>query len=119
MTAPLALAAITRGGAFGRVAAELGPELDEIGEDVGLAAQLVGDHRRLAGDGGDRGDPHAAALDGLDQGTEVAVAREQHHPIDVLGSSMASTASSMSMLPLTLRRPEASMDALDALVTTV
>jgi hypothetical protein len=43
---------IARGGAFGRVAAELGLQLDEVGEDVGLAAQLVGDHRRLAGDRG-------------------------------------------------------------------
>src|SRR3954471_4213325 len=49
------LAAVTRGGAFGRVAAELGLQLDEVGEDVGLAAQLVGDHRRLARDGGDHG----------------------------------------------------------------
>src|SRR5438128_5275248 len=41
VVARLALGAITRGGAFGRVAAELGLQLDEVGEDVGLAAQLV------------------------------------------------------------------------------
>src|SRR3954468_12311906 len=52
MMARLAVTAVTRGGAFGRVAAELGLQLDEVGEDVGLAAQLVGDHRRLAGDRG-------------------------------------------------------------------
>jgi len=34
-------------------------------------------------------------------------------------SSMASTASSISMLPLTLRRPLASMNSLVNLVTTV
>ncbi|MCK1341131.1 hypothetical protein IVB38_35325 [Bradyrhizobium sp. 38] len=33
--------ATTQGGAFGRVAAELGLQLDEVGEDVGLAAQLA------------------------------------------------------------------------------
>ena len=82
---PSPVAAVTRGGAFGRVAAELGLQLDEVGEDVGLAAQLVGDHRRLAGDRGNHGDPHAAALNGLDQGAEVAVTREQHHLVDVLG----------------------------------
>src|SRR5690349_19368983 len=44
--ARLTIAAVARSGAFGRVAAELGLQLDEVGEDVGLAAQLVGDHRR-------------------------------------------------------------------------
>jgi hypothetical protein len=44
--------AITRGGALGRIAAELGLQLEGDSEDVGLAAQLVGDHGRLAGDGG-------------------------------------------------------------------
>src|SRR3954464_4762741 len=46
---------ITRGGAFGRVPTELGLQLDKVGEDVGLAAQLVGDHRRLACDRGNHG----------------------------------------------------------------
>jgi hypothetical protein len=41
----------------GRGAPELGLQLDEVGEDVGLAAQLVDDHRRLAGDHrGDHGE---------------------------------------------------------------
>src|ERR1700692_3668471 len=37
-----------RGGTFGRVAAELGLQLHQVGEDVGLTAQFVGNHRRLA-----------------------------------------------------------------------
>src|SRR5262245_8670649 len=40
----LTIAAVTGSGAFGWVAAELGLQLDEVGEDVGLAAQFVGDH---------------------------------------------------------------------------
>src|SRR3954454_5391677 len=49
--------AIARGRALGRIAAKLRLQLDEVGEDVGLAAQLVGDHRRLGGAGGGDGDP--------------------------------------------------------------
>src|SRR3954464_8578358 len=74
VVARLAVAAVTRGGAFGRVAAGTGLQLDEVGEDVGLAAQLVGDHRRLARDSGTHGDPHAAALKALAQGPKVAIA---------------------------------------------
>src|SRR6478752_1412457 len=71
VVARLALAAIARGRALGRVAAKLGLQLDEIGEDVGLAAQLVGDHRRLAGDRGHDSDADAAALHGFDQRAEI------------------------------------------------
>ena len=59
-------------------------ELDEVGEDIGLAAQLVGDHRRLAGDGGDRGDPHAAAL-GLDYNGYTVVTKATKEFIDASG----------------------------------
>ena len=52
-------------------------------EDVGLAAQFVGDHRRLRRDGRDHGDAHAAALHRFDQRAEIAVAGEQHHVVDV------------------------------------
>src|ERR1700761_3424059 len=48
---------LARGGALGRIAAELGLQLDQVGENVGLTAQFVGDHRRLAGDGRDHGNP--------------------------------------------------------------
>ena len=89
---------------IGGLAAELGLQFHEVGEDVGLAPQFVGDHRRLARNGRDHGNPDAAALHRLDQRAEIAV---------------AGTASSMSMLPLTLRRPLASMNSLVALVTTV
>lgn len=35
----------------GGVPPDLGSQLHQVGEDVGLAAELVGNHRRLAGDG--------------------------------------------------------------------
>src|SRR2546423_1863206 len=57
---------LARRRAFGRIATDLRSELDKVGEHVGLAAQLVGDHRRLARDGGDDGDPNPAALYRLD-----------------------------------------------------
>src|SRR5580698_4681256 len=37
-----------RGRTLGRIAAKLGLQFHEVGEDVGLAPQFVGDHRRLA-----------------------------------------------------------------------
>src|SRR6201999_2878127 len=79
------MARLARGGALGRVAAELGLQLDQVGEHVGLAAQFVGDHRRLARDGRDHGDADAAALHGLDQRAEIAVAGKQHDLVDMLG----------------------------------
>ena len=71
--------------ALGRVAADLRLQLDDVEEDVGLAAQLVGDHRRLGRDGGDHRDAHAAPLHRLDQRAEIAVAGEQHHVVDRAG----------------------------------
>ena len=71
--------------ALGRVAADLRLQLDDVEEDVGLAAQLVGDHRRLGRDGRDHRHAHAAALHRLDQRAEIAVAGEQHHVVDVPG----------------------------------
>ena len=79
------MARLARGRLLGRVAAQFGLQLNQIGEDVGLAPQFVGDHRRLAGNRRDHGNPHAAPLHRLDQRAEVAVAREQHHLIDMLG----------------------------------
>src|SRR6202166_1468268 len=52
---------------LGRIAAELRFQLHQIGEDVGLTPQLVGDHRRLARNGRDHGHADAAALHGLPQ----------------------------------------------------
>ena len=45
------MARLARGRALGRIAAQFGLQFDEVGEDVGLAAQFVGDHRRLARNG--------------------------------------------------------------------
>src|SRR5262249_41845055 len=62
--------------ALGRLAADLRLQLDDIEEDVGLPAQLVGHHRRLGGDRGHDGYAYAPPLHGLDQRAEVAVPRE-------------------------------------------
>src|SRR6478736_6433356 len=76
---------LARGGALGGVAAELGLQLDQIGEDVGLAPQLVGDHRRLARDRRYYRDANAAALNGFNQRAKIAVTGKQHDLVDVLG----------------------------------
>ena len=55
----------------------------QVDELVALAAQVVGHHRRLALHAGDDGDPHAPALHRLDQRAEIAVAREQHHVVEM------------------------------------
>src|ERR1700692_1496070 len=47
---------LARSRTLGWVAAELGLQFDQIGEDVGLAPQLVGYHRRLARNRRDHGD---------------------------------------------------------------
>src|SRR5229473_938658 len=70
------------GSTFGGIAADLRLQLDDVHEYIRLPAQLVGNHRRLGGHGGNHGDPHAAALHRFDQGPEVAVAGEQHHVVD-------------------------------------
>jgi hypothetical protein len=66
-----------------RIAPDAGHQLREVNEFVGLPPQLVGHHRRLGRDRRDDGDAHALALHRLDQRTEVAVAREQHHLVDM------------------------------------
>ena len=99
------MARFAGGGTLGRIAAQFRLQLDEVGEDVGLAAQLVGDHRRLAGDGGDHRDADAAALYCFHQRAEIAVARKQHDLVDVLGELHAGhgldyqTAETISALP--------------------
>jgi len=56
--------------------------MGEVDELVGLAAQLVGDHRRLDGDRRHHRDLDAAALQRLDEVAEIAVAGEQHDVVD-------------------------------------
>ena len=73
------------GVAFRWNAANSGLQFDQIDEDIGLAKQFVGDHRGIAGDGGNCGNVNAASLHRLDQRTEIAIAREEHYPIDTLG----------------------------------
>ena len=73
----------SRAGRSRRVAADLVLQLDDVDELVGLAAQFVGDHRRLRRDGRHHDDAHAAPLHRLDQRAEIAVAGEQHHLVDM------------------------------------
>ena len=68
-----------------RIAAELGLQLREVREDVGLAPQFVGDHRRLARYRRNHRNADAATLDCLDKGAESSVAGEQNHLVDLTG----------------------------------
>jgi hypothetical protein len=78
-------AAFARLRTLGRVPPHLGPQLHQVGEDIRLAAEFVGGHRRLAGDAGNYGNADATALHSLDQRTEIAVARKQDHLVDLPG----------------------------------
>jgi len=69
----------------GRIAAYLGLQFREIGEDVGLAPQLIGNHRRPGGNARNHGDTNTVALHRLHERAEIAVTREQHHLVDALG----------------------------------
>ena len=88
-----------------RIAADLALQIDDINELVGLTAQLVRHHGRLGRDGGNPDNANTAPLHRLHQGAEIAIPGKQHHLVEWPASSMASTASSMSILPFTLRRP--------------
>src|SRR2546428_14169559 len=107
------------GRARGRIAADLGLQLDDVDELVGLAAQLIGDHRRLRRGGRDHADAHPRRC------TASTSERKSPSPENSTmwsmwpASSMASTASSISMLPLILRRQVWSTNSLVGLVTTV
>ena len=71
--------------AFAGVTADLGLQLGNVEEHVGLASQLVRDHRRLGRHRRSDGDAHAAPLHRLDQRAEIAVPGKQHHVVDVRG----------------------------------
>jgi len=53
---------------LGRVAADLALQRDDVGEDIGLTAQFVGDHRRLARNRRNHGNADATALSHFEQG---------------------------------------------------
>jgi hypothetical protein len=57
--------------------ADLRPQFDEVNKCISLSPQLVGDHWRLAFDRGYHGDVDPAALQGFDQGTKIAIARNK------------------------------------------
>jgi len=75
----------SRGVGRSGIAAELGIQLHQVGEDVGLAPQFVGDQRRLTRNRRNDGYPDATTLQRLDQGAEIAVAGEQNHLLDLIG----------------------------------
>jgi hypothetical protein len=58
-------------------------------------------------------------LQGRHQGAKIAIPGEEDDVIQRSTRRMASTVSSISMLPLILRRPEASVNSLVGLVTMV
>ena len=68
-----------------RIAADLGPEFAQIDELVGLAAQVVGHHWRPRHQRRDHRHAPALLLQRLDQRSEIAVARKQHHMVEILG----------------------------------
>ena len=76
---------VRAGGAFRGGPLDLGSQLDEVGEQVRLAAEFVRDHRWLAGDGRDDCDADTAALQRLDQRSEIAGAREQYNLVYMPG----------------------------------
>ena len=70
---------------FGRIAADLRLQFNEVGKDIRLPPQLIGNHRRTGGHGRYHGDMDAAALDRFDERTEIAVAGKQHDLINLFG----------------------------------
>ena len=60
--------------AAGGIAADLLFEVVQIDELIGLAAQFVGDHRRLGVQGGDHADALALLLQRFHQRPEIAIA---------------------------------------------
>jgi hypothetical protein len=79
------MAQFARGRPLGRVAADLGFQLHQIGEDVGLAPQFVGNQRRLSRNRRNDGHPDPATLQRPDQGAEIAITGEQHDLVDMFG----------------------------------
>ncbi len=68
--------------ALERIAADSGLQIRQIGEHIGLAPKLVGNHWRLAGNRGDHRDANAALLHGFDQRAKISAAGEKHDVID-------------------------------------
>ena len=94
------------GRGLARIATDLGLQLDDVDELVGLAAQLIGDHRRLCPGAGDHGDTHP-------------VAGEQHHVIDVAGELHSVDGELDIHVAFDLAGPVWSTNSLVGLVTTV
>jgi len=102
---------------FARPAADDVSQVVEFDEIVGLAAQVVRDHRRLRPDGRDDRHPHTPALQAFGQWTEIPVAREYHDVIDMRGELHGIHRQFDVMLPLTVRRPMESMYSMAGFVT--
>src|ERR1700760_3224108 len=70
------MARFARSRSLGRIAADVRLKFHEVGEDIGLPPQLIGNHWRLARNGRDHRDADAPALYRLYQRAEVAVTRK-------------------------------------------
>ena len=106
-------------GALGGVAADLGLQLDDVEEDVALAAQFVGHHRRLGRDGRHHCHAHALALDRLDQRAEVASPENSTKSSTVLADLHRVDRKLDVHVALDLAAAGWSTNSLVALVTTV
>ena len=87
------------------IAADPRDQLGEIDEFIRLTAQFIRHHRRLGRNRRHDRDPNALALNRFNERAEIAVAGKQDHQVEMGAISMALTASSISILPLTFRRP--------------
>lgn len=56
----------------------------EVDKLIGLAAQLIGDHRRARDNRADDADAHALALRGLKQAAEIAIAGKKDDMVDLV-----------------------------------
>jgi predicted glycoside hydrolase/deacetylase ChbG (UPF0249 family) len=64
----------------GPIAADLGLQFHQVGEDIGMAPQFVGNHFHCR----DHSNVDAPALHGFDRRAEIAVAGKQHQLIDMV-----------------------------------
>jgi hypothetical protein len=64
---------------------DLGFKVHQVDKHISLTAQFVCYHRRMSRHARDDRHPRAAALEGFDKRTEIAVSREEHNVINMLG----------------------------------
>src|SRR5215471_1447269 len=72
--------------ALPRITADFRLQLSDIEENVGLSPQFIRNHGWLSRNRRGHRDAHALTLHRLDQRAKVAVARKQHHVVDMPGN---------------------------------